>query len=148
MQVKRFLIIDDDEDDNELFTEALAAVESGIICYSAEDGQEAIDKLDAKVIGQPDIIFMDINMPVMNGWQCLTKLKSVSDYNGIPVIIYSTSSDKRDKELAKDMGAICFFTKFSDFKKLIKVLEIVIHKMNTNSIDAICNEVYRYLNLN
>jgi CheY-like chemotaxis protein len=148
MRTKRFLIVDDDVDDNELFTEALAAVETQIICYSAADGLEAIEKLDTKAIEQPDIIFMDINMPVMDGWQCLTKLKSESSYKDIPVIMYSTSSRKVDREVARDLGAICFFTKLSDFKQLKKVLEIVVEKMNGNAVDAICNAVYKYLNLN
>jgi CheY-like chemotaxis protein len=146
--MKKILIVDDDSDDNGLFTEALATVEPDIVCYSAADGQEALEKLDAKVIEPPDIIFMDINMPIMNGWQCLTRLKSVHHYKDIPVIMYSTSSSKRDKDLAKDLGAICFFTKLHDFKKLIKMLEIVVDMMNKDSVDAICSAVYKYLNLN
>jgi CheY-like chemotaxis protein len=148
MSDKKFLVVDDDSDDNGLFTEALAAVGPGIICYCVADGQEALEKLEAKLIAPPDIILMDINMPIMNGWQCLTRLKSAPDYKDIPVIIHSTSSRKTDKELAKDLGAICFFTKLHDFKRLKKMLEIVVEKMNANSVDAICNAVYKYLNLN
>jgi CheY-like chemotaxis protein len=148
MKDKRFLIVDDDSDDNSLFTEALAAVEPQIICYCAADGQEALEKLETGSIEHPDIIFLDINMPIMNGWQCLTKLKSVPGYKDIPVIIHTTSSRKTDRELAKDLGAICFFTKLHDFKKLKKMLEIVVEKMESDSVDAICNAVYNYLNLN
>jgi len=148
MPVRRFLIVDDDSDDNGLFTEALAAVEPRIICDSAFDGREALEKLETKAIQPPDIIFLDINMPVMNGWQCLTQLKSESGYKDIPVIIYSTSSSRVDKELARKLGAICFFTKLHDFRKLIKMLEIVVEKINSNAVDAICNTVYDYLNLN
>lgn len=145
---KKFLIVDDDRDDRELFTEALAAVDPGLICYSAPDGQKAIEKLESMAINQPDLIFLDLNMPVMDGWQCLTKLKSVESYKNIPVIIHTTSSHTVDKKLAKELGAICFFTKPDDFKKLKKMLEIVIEKLNNNAIDAICDAVSAYLYLN
>jgi CheY-like chemotaxis protein len=148
MRDKKFLVVDDDSDDKGLFTEALTAVEPGIICYSADDGQEALKKLDSKLIEPPDIIFMDINMPIMNGWECLVKLKSAPGYKDIPVIIHTTSSRITDRQLARDLGAICFFTKLNDFSKLKKMLEIVVEKMNNDSVDAICDAVYKYLNLN
>ena len=143
---KKFLLVDDDKDDCGLFTEALASVAPQTVCYCAADGQDALDKL-GKLPHQPDLIFMDINMPVMNGWECLIKLKATGDYKNIPVIIHSTSSRKADADLAKEFGAICFFTKQHDFKKLKKILEIVVDKMNGNKPDSICNAVYKYLTL-
>src|ERR1700742_4342006 len=92
----RFLLIDDDTDDRELFSEALATVDPVIVCDQATDGAEALDRLIKREISEPDIIFLDINMPVMNGWQFLTKLKSVEKYRHIPVIVYSTSSNQKD----------------------------------------------------
>src|SRR5882762_9611818 len=100
----RFLLIDDDTDDRELFSEALATVDPVIVCDQATDGAEALDRLRRSELCEPDIIFLDINMPVMNGWQFLTKLKSEEKYKHIPVIVYSTSSNQKDKRIADEMG--------------------------------------------
>ncbi len=70
---KRFLLADDDTDDRELFREALAKIDSPIICYCASDGKEVLAKLNNKDFLLPDIIFLNVNMLGMNGWECLTK---------------------------------------------------------------------------
>ena len=138
---KRFLVIDDDRDDRELFSEALASVDPVIICEQATDGAEAFDRLLQQSIGQPDIIFLDINMPVMNGWQFLSKLKSVDAYKDIPVIIYSTSSNQRDKIEADRMGALCFITKPHAFRLLKSMLGVVVTHVHAKSFTHLCQEV-------
>ena len=115
---KKFLVVDDDSDDSGLFAEALSSVGKNNVFYSAADGQDALEKLENRLIDIPDMIFLDINMPVMNGWECLAKLKSREKYQQIPVIIYTTSSRSVDRVIAKDLGAICLFTKLHDFKKI------------------------------
>jgi CheY-like chemotaxis protein len=117
--VKTFLLADDDPDDVAIFREALFIIDPNIVFYFANNGRVALEKLGDKDLEEPDIIFLDINMPVMNGWECLTKLKLSESYNDIPVIIYSTASYKREIEKAFDLGALCFFTKPTDFKELI-----------------------------
>lgn len=126
--MKNFLVIDDDGDDRELFSEALASVDPEIGCYFAEDAEEALKKLDDGEFDGPHVVFLDINLPGMSGWQCLTELKKHDKHRHIPVIMYSTSSHQRDREIAGDLGAVCFVTKPSDFKKLREILkEIVLH---------------------
>ena len=139
---KRFLVIDDDTDDRELFTEALASVDPVIVCDQATDGAEALKRLTTKAIDQPDIIFLDINMPVMNGWQFLTRLKEDDVYKHIPVIVYSTSSTQKDKRIADDLGALCFITKPHAFVKLKHMLGIVVTHVRTADFTRICNEVH------
>ena len=146
-QPKKFLIIDDDTDDSELFAEALTAIKSATVCYCAGDGEEAIQKLSEKEIEKPDMIFLDINMPVMDGWDCLSKLKSTDQFKDIPVIMHTTSSLKNDKDLARKLGALCFITKQSDFQILKRMLEIVVNKMTKQEYETLCQEVYRSLNL-
>src|SRR4051812_7578026 len=116
--IKKFLLIDDDQDDKELFCEAIAAIDEQIVCYAETSGLKALDKLNNKKIDKPDVIFLDVNMPIMDGWQCLSMLKSSEAHNGIPVIMYSTSSQAEDIQKAQQMGAASFFTKPTDFKRL------------------------------
>jgi CheY-like chemotaxis protein len=139
---KRFLVIDDDTDDRELFTEALASVDPVIVCDQATDGAEALKWLTTNAIDQPDIIFLDINMPVMNGWQFLTRLKKDDVYKHIPVIVYSTSSTLKDKRIADDLGALCFITKPHAFGRLKRMLGIVVMHVRTADFTRICDEVH------
>ena len=145
---KRFLVIDDDTDDRELFTEALASVDPVIVCDQATDGAEALSRLITKEIDQPDIIFLDINMPVMDGWQFLTRLKKEDAYKHIPVIVYTTSSNMKDKRIADDLGALCFITKPHAFGRLKNMLGIVVMHVRTQDFRRICDEVQTQLGIN
>ena len=144
--VKRFLLVDDDNDDRELFSEALATVNPVIICDLAADAEEALNKLHSKDIDAPDMIFLDINLPIMTGWQFLTNLKSQEQYKDIPVIMYSTSSNQRDKDIAKDLGALCFITKPSAFKKLQNTLDIIVAYSDKQLYNQLCKAVNQLKN--
>jgi DNA-binding response OmpR family regulator len=140
--VKRFLLIDDDRDDRELFSEALAMVEPVIICDQATDAEEGLEWLQQNGV-EPDLIFLDINLPVMNGWQLLTRLKKESMLQHIPVIMYSTSSNLRDKKTAKDLGALCFITKPHAFRMLKVMLGVVLEYANKQDYDTLCEAVHK-----
>lgn len=134
---KTIFLIDDDEDDRELFCEAMKEVASEIVCVTAANGRKALSQISNKEIETPDIIFLDINMPIMNGWQCLSMLKEQELYKSIPVIMYSTSSHPEHVEKALQSGALCFFTKPSNFKNLKLKLEIVAKHLHSNSLSSL-----------
>lgn len=123
--IKEILLIDDDADDVDLFREALNEVASSISCNSAKNGLKALEFLLSTKSTVPDLILLDINMPEMNGWQCLAELKSNSLLKEIPVLMYSTSATKMDAEKAQKLGASGIHQKperFEDLKKLLKSL--------------------------
>jgi CheY-like chemotaxis protein len=120
-----FLLIDDDRAERGLFTEAIKTLDHDITCYLAEDGKEALELLSNQSNNLPHVIFLDVNMPGMNGWFCLKNLKENESYKDIPVIMYSTSSYQRDIDMAIQLGAICFCVKPESFKTLIKIIEVV-----------------------
>lgn len=138
-----FLLADDDADDKTLFCEALAEIDPGIICHTAGDGKEALEILSTDRVKKPDIIFLDINMPVMDGWQCLGKLKENVRHKDIPVIMYSTSSYQRDIDLALENGAFCFFTKPSDYRELRSILRLIA----TNPVGSLSDVMSEFKNL-
>lgn len=123
---REFFLVDDDEDDTSLFLEALAHVDSTVVCHTADDCSRALQLLSV-VNTNPELIFLDINMPGMSGWQCLMKLKEDAKHREIPVIMYSTSSHERDIDIAFDLGAMCFFVKPNDFRTLRNILEAIVH---------------------
>ena len=145
MSTTKVLLADDDQDDRELFSEALASLDSDIAYEGVEDGKEALETLQKKAT-RPSIIFLDINMPVMSGWDVLKQLKSNEQYGDIPVIVYSTSSGLREKKTAFDLGALCFVTKPDDIKLIRGMLEIVLSSIHRNVVDSqMCREIQRLL---
>ncbi|WP_247234725.1 response regulator [Telluribacter sp. SYSU D00476] len=105
------LLIDDDQDDQEIFALALNKVDPTIHCVTADDGLDALQKLNRNSDFVPEYIFLDLNMPRMNGKQCLTELKKIERLDQTPIIIYSTSSEPRDILETKQLGATDFMTK-------------------------------------
>src|SRR5687768_17463010 len=97
------LYIDDDEEDREIFREAIQAIDPSIICNTVSDGMQGLIILEELVV-VPDFIFVDVNMPVMNGRQLLTELKKRITLRSIPVIVYSTTSQQEEIEDFFRMG--------------------------------------------
>lgn len=129
MNKKRtFFIVDDDSDDQELFIEAVSEVDKDIHCVSASDCEEALALLRDGKMDLPDMIFLDLNMPRLNGKQCLAELKKEIALRDIPVIIYSTSSEKRDMEETQRLGAAYFLTKPNKFEELCQALSYVVQR--------------------
>lgn len=123
MHKKIFLLVDDDSDDTEMFCEALTSVDNTIFLHIVTNGREALKKLE-ELNEKPDIIFLDINMPLMNGWECLKALKENKTYRHIPVVMISTSNHQRELEIAAQLGAFCFIAKLSEFEILKQVLKL------------------------
>lgn len=124
MKEKIFLLVDDDEDDRDLFGRAVKSVE-GTIYHGVDGGPKMLEFLSISQQA-PDILFLDINMPGMSGWDCLEALKNNEKYKDIPVIMYSTSSHGKDVRKAKDFGAVAFCVKpdkYTDLKKLIRIVK-------------------------
>lgn len=120
MNYKNILQIDDDTDDCELFLEALQAV-SNALYTSINDPVVALRRLAHKEI-IPDVIFLDLNMPVMSGIEFLTEIKKNDIIKNIPVIIFSTSQFDEIKRQARNHGAHDFISKPSDFNELKKII--------------------------
>jgi Response regulator containing CheY-like receiver, AAA-type ATPase, and DNA-binding domains len=135
--LKTILLIDDDADDRESFCSALNEVAPEYQCVATSSCAKALIALGNKDNGIPEVIFVDINMPVMSGWQCLSKLKTHPLISSIPVIIYSTSSYLEDIKKAKNLGAFCFFSKPDSYRLLKINLDIMIQHLCNNSLYSI-----------
>ncbi|WPQ61614.1 response regulator [Chitinophaga sancti] len=117
-QQQTVLIIDDDADDRLFLTEAITDVVPGSRMHSCNSGIEALDLLSKKKIALPDFIFLDLNMPKMNGKECLVELKGLLRQTFTKIIIMSTSDMKRDIDDALKLGAHVFFTKPGTYTEL------------------------------
>ena len=126
---KTYFIVDDDPDDQQFLIEALVENDPSCRCFTAPDGQEAITNLADATIPTPDAIFLDLNMPLMNGKECLAALKRTSFLQDIPVIIYSTTSNIREIQEVLEQGASHFLMKKSSFKELREEISSITLKM-------------------
>lgn len=115
------LNVDDDLEDREFFCEALREIDPSVTCLIAGSGMEALSLLHEQV-PLPDYIFLDINMPIMDGKQCLRALKNIPELNAIPVIMYSTSTDTREIRECYKLGAEDFLIKPHSYDKLVNDL--------------------------
>ncbi|HEY6978716.1 MAG TPA: response regulator [Chitinophagaceae bacterium] len=120
--VKRVLLIDDDKDEHEIFKKELHRYNPAIDFFSAYDGQDGFDFLLKESV---NYIFLDINMPVMNGIDLLRLIKKDEALKDIPVIIYSTSDGRGYKKMALDLGAASYFTKPTTIQGMHKIFETV-----------------------
>lgn len=83
-------LIDDDLDDQEFFSLALQEVNTSFHLMTSNNGVDALERLSKEKIA-PDVIFLDLNMPRLDGWECLKRLKAIDHLQTTPVVIYSTS---------------------------------------------------------
>src|SRR5687768_8424636 len=118
---KRFFI-DDDLDDQEIFLMALQQFDDNIECEFANDGAKAIEQLKASKGKIPDCIFIDMNMPRMNGIECLEQIKKIDHLKDVPACMFSTSADPTLVARTKALGAIDFIVKPADITVLSEMI--------------------------
>ena len=123
--MKNILYIEDDVDDQSIFEDALDILAMGLRYDIVSDGKTAIEKLNSQQ--QPfDLILLDLNMPLFNGFDLLRTLKHEESFKKIPVYILSTSASKKDRKACEELGANGFITKPHDFKEYCRKLNEVI----------------------
>jgi CheY-like chemotaxis protein len=123
------LYADDDLDDCIFLSDAFRLLDPSITCITVSNGRQAIEQLN--VTRQlPDYIFLDINMPVMSGKECLLELKKNEKFRDIPVVIYSTSADPAEINFYHRSGVI-FLRKPNSFNKLCRILSEFLKNANS-----------------
>lgn len=105
------LLVDDDEDDQNLFKGAARELDPDIVCVSVSDGTEALAYLQDESGRIPDFIFLDLRMPGLSGEECLIEIKKIPRVSKIPVIVYTTSRDVEESRRLKKIGAAHFASK-------------------------------------
>jgi CheY-like chemotaxis protein len=126
------LYADDDADDCELVVEALEKIDPRINCVMVNDGLQALRTLNEEK-KLPDYIILDVNMPVMDGKNCLIELKKDDRLKEIPVVIYSTSQNKEEINELYQMGASEYLRKPNSFEDLCISLKAVIGKLQSQA---------------
>jgi len=110
----RVLVVDDEADIVSTVQYRLEFCEFEVI--TATNGKEGLEKAANE---KPDLILLDISMPVMNGHEMLERLKNRPDLKDIPVIMLTAYSDAKDVTKAADLGIVDYITKPFDFTELM-----------------------------
>jgi CheY-like chemotaxis protein len=122
MQVKSIFLAEDDDDDVVIFNEILSDITRDITLTVAINGVELMNLLQEATV-LPELIFLDLNMPIKNGFQCLEEIKNNGNWKDIRIIVYSTSAQPQQVEKAYKQGADLYLqklTSYTDFKQAIE----------------------------
>jgi CheY-like chemotaxis protein len=118
-------VADDDEDDRLFFQEVIKELPYLVHLTMAKDGEETIKALN-NLPQLPDLLFLDLNMPIKNGLECLKEIKHDKNLRVLPVIIFSTSSFPKTINQAYDAGAHLYIRKPNDFLSFRKSIQYVL----------------------
>ena len=119
-------LTDDDEDDRLFFEEAIEAGGVEVSLTTFKNGKELMNYLYKEDTLLPDLLFLDLNMPVKNGMECLEEIKNTDKLKDFIIAIYSTSSSEKDIEETFVKGANIYINKPSNFKQLKKIIDKVL----------------------
>lgn len=133
MKPLKILLADDDKDDRLFFSMALEALTIPTQLVTVVDGEKLMAYLSENGQQLPDVIFLDLNMPRKNGFECLLEIKHNIKLNQLPVIIFSTSFEQDVVNNLYKNGAKYFIRKPSEylqFKKIIQKIFTLISEGN------------------
>jgi CheY-like chemotaxis protein len=125
-KLKFVLLAEDDDDDQKIFSEAIDEAGLKIKLEIFNNGITLMSFLNGNHELNPDILFLDINMPRKNGIQCLEEIRKNKKWENLPVIIYSTSSYPPNIEETYTKGANLYFMKPNSFIKLSNSLKTIL----------------------
>jgi CheY-like chemotaxis protein len=123
-QSYHILIVEDDLDDQFLLSTCLQQAYPQPILTFVENGLEALSIIETGDY-KPHVILLDINMPIVNGFEVLAQLRQTPAYKAIPVLVLTTSSNPRDVTKASELGASGFVTKPTHFQEYLNLASLV-----------------------
>lgn len=130
-QDSQILLVEDDIDDANLIKRIIYRAPISVDVHICSNGQEALDHLsecEAAAKGKlPDLILLDMNMPVMNGTEFLKALRSHSTLKGLPICVFTTSQDEAVIKAAYEDGANVVVSKVASLEGMRKVVETIVN---------------------
>lgn len=122
----KILLADDDSDDCYFFKEALKELALPTLLNTVQDGEQLMNQLSSATDELPDVLFLDLNMPRKNGFECLYEIKLNKKFTQLPVIIYSTSFHNTIADILYRNGATFYISKPTDISALKKTVQQII----------------------
>ena len=120
---KKILVIEDEPDSR--MPLSLALKSSGYIVFGAENGEEGLRIFKEE---KPDLVILDVMMPVMDGWEVLKRIKAGFKSRKVPVIMVTGRDEDKDKVKGYDYGVDFYVTKPYNIQKLLPIIRDIISK--------------------
>ncbi|CAM3552512.1 response regulator [Flavobacterium chungbukense] len=127
MLYRNILLIDDDIDDADVFIEAVNSLDKNVTCLAETNPVKALEFLKSTKI-LPDLIFLDYNMPVINGNEFIEKMRAVEKLKSIPIIIYSSYSENAATQLSIIHDTERYISKPNTFTELTALLKNILEE--------------------
>jgi CheY-like chemotaxis protein len=121
------VLVDDDPDDSFIFSEISKEVNQNHKITWLQDWKGLVEYLSTTIF--PDVIFLDLNLPGVDGEECLKRLKEYPQWKNIPVVVYSTASTESTIERYYKLGATFYITKATSIHSLRNQLKLVYEKV-------------------
>lgn len=115
--------VDDDQDDRDMFCMAVRTIDPEIQCIQIESGEDAIALLNSEI--SPDLIFIDINMPKMNGYECVREIYQYPNLKNSRIVVFSSTFNPRDQGEFVGLG-LTYLLKTSSLKSLVESIKELI----------------------
>ncbi|MGJ8716165.1 MAG: response regulator [Maribacter stanieri] len=123
-------LADDDSDDRTFFSDALREIPIQTKISEFNNGVDLMAELLSGNANKPDVIFLDLKMPMMDGFECLADIRDLDQYTDTPVIIYSTSFHPKEITRLREMGASLYLQKPSSYNQLKTLLHKCLRYVN------------------
>uniref|UniRef100_UPI0030EC4643 response regulator n=2 Tax=Maribacter TaxID=252356 RepID=UPI0030EC4643 len=133
-------LADDDSDDRTFFSDALREIPIQTKISEFNNGVDLMAELLSETAAQPDVIFLDLKMPMMDGFECLSDIRDLDKYLNTPVIIYSTSYHPKEIDRLEEMGASLYLQKPSSYNQLKTLLHKCLRYVNNAEGDILDKE--------
>jgi CheY-like chemotaxis protein len=130
------MLADDDEDDKFLFKHAVERLDLPVVLATTDNGLDLIQYLTSPTNPTPHMVFMDINMPGMNGLECLTLIRKIQKFKKLPIAIYSTSSEQEYIAEAIKRGANSYIKKPNQVSALKDMLHCFVTDRQRNMLNG------------
>ncbi|MFI5194793.1 MAG: response regulator [Chitinophagales bacterium] len=123
---KLVFIVDDDPDDRQIVLDALIENHPDLDYLFIPSAEELLVRLGTPGADRPQLILLDLNMPGIKGLQALKEIREKRMLTQIPIIVLTTSTLDKDRELSYELGASCFLTKPNTYKKMVLVAHAIV----------------------
>ncbi|MBC7000745.1 response regulator [Cytophaga sp. FL35] len=133
MKKSRIFLVDDDKDDQQLFKEAFLESKCSAELKIYKSGLELMSAISSEH-SKPDMIFLDLYMPGMDGEECLEALRKNSKFDNVPIVIYSTEFDIDRIAKLFSIGANRYLKKPDSFKSLVASIQTSVESLRRNAL--------------
>jgi CheY-like chemotaxis protein len=138
----KILLADDSSEEHFLFNHAIRHIDPSIVVSAAKNGKDLLEILAKPDAAIPDLIFLDLNMPLLSGKASLAEIRKNKKLEKLPIVIYSTSDDKNDIEETHKLGANLYIRKPQDFEELIRLITGVLKLYSDHGLSGTSREEY------